>query len=289
MGPAQNDLSLTRKVGTENLMPHFICNTCGAEYAESPQPPAECGICADERQYVGWNGQTWTTHSELCASNQNILQLEELGLYSIGIEPSFAIGQRAFLIAHPAGNVLWDCIPLLDERLVEMIKGIGGISAIAISHPHYYTGMAEWSRVFDCPIHLHATDRQWVTRPDPHIEFWDGELKELRNGLTLIRCGGHFEGGAVLHWADGANGKGAILSGDILQVVQDRRWVSFMYSYPNFIPLPISAIDRIVAAVEPFEFDRIYGAFLGKVVLTDAKQAVKRSADRYIRALKEPE
>lgn len=78
-----------------------------------------------------------------------------------------------------------------------------------------------------------------------------------------------------------------MLSGDILQVVQDRRWVSFMYSYPNFIPLPVSAINRIVSAVEPFEFDRIYGAFRGKVVLTDAKQAVRRSADRYVRVLKE--
>lgn len=268
-------------------MPHFICKTCGAEYAESPQPPAECTICTDERQYVGWNGQTWTIQSDLSESHQNILQLEELGLYSIGIVPSFAIGQRAFLICHPAGNVLWDCIPMLDQNLVEMIKAIGGISAIAISHPHYYTGMAEWCKVFDCPIHLHAADRQWVTRPHPHIEFWDGEVRVLGNGLTLIRCGGHFEGGAVLHWADGANGKGAMLSGDILQVVQDRRWVSFMYSYPNFIPLPVSAINRIVSAVEPFEFDRIYGAFRGKVVLTDAKQAVRRSADRYVRVLKE--
>ena len=289
VGPAQSDLSLTRKVRTENLMPHFICRTCGAEYAESPQPPAECRICTDERQYVGWDGQTWTTNAELSASHQNIVKLEELGLYSIGIEPSFAIGQRAFLITHPAGNVLWDCIPLLDEKLVEMIKGIGGISAIAISHPHYYTGMAEWSRVFDCPIHLHAADRQWVTRPNAQTEFWDGEVKVLENGLTLIRCGGHFDGGAVLHWAAGANGKGAILSGDILQVVQDRRWLSFMYSYPNFIPLPVSAINRIVAAVEPFEYDRIYGAFPGKVVPTDAKQAVKLSAERYIQALKEPD
>jgi hypothetical protein len=270
-------------------MPHFICTTCGAEYADSPQPPAECRICADERQYVGWNGQSWTTHSDLMESHQNIVTREELGLYSIGIEPSFAIGQRAFLVTHPEGNVLWDCIPMLDEQLFEMVDGIGGISAIAISHPHYYTGMAEWSRAFDCPIHLHAADRRWVTRADPRIEFWEGNLKVLGNSLTLIRCGGHFEGGSVLHWPDGANGKGVILSGDILQVVQDRRWVSFMYSYPNFIPLSASTINRIVSSVEPFEFDRIYGAFPGKVVPTDAKQAVRRSADRYVRALKESE
>ena len=103
----------------------------------------------------------------------------------------------------------------------------------------------------------------------------------------MIRCGGHFDGGTVLHWPEGAGGKGTILSGDILQVVEDRRWISFMYSYPNLIPLPASTVRRVVEAVEPFEFDRIYGAWWGKVVLEDAKESVKRSADRYIRALEE--
>ena len=41
----------------------------------------------------------------------------------------------------------------------------------------------------------------------------------------------------MLHWPAGANGKGALLTGDIIQVVQDRRYVSFMRSYPNLIPL----------------------------------------------------
>ena len=189
--------------------------------------------------------------------------------------------------SHPAGNVLWDCIPLIDDGLVDMVQGIGGVTAIAISHPHYYTSMIEWAKAFDCPIYLHAVDRQWVMRPDSAIVFWDGETKVLNGGVTLIRCGGHFDGGTVLHWPDGAGGKGTILSGDILQVVEDRRWISFMYSYPNLIPLPASTVRRVVEAVEPFEFDRIYGAWWGKVVLEDAKASVKRSADRYVRAIEE--
>jgi glyoxylase-like metal-dependent hydrolase (beta-lactamase superfamily II) len=264
-------------------MPNFICTTCGTQFAEADNPPAEGKICTDERQYVGWAGQQWTTLADLRQSHRNSIRLEEAGLYGIGMEPSFAIGQRALLITHPEGNVLWDCIPLLDDGLVQMVKGIGGISAIAISHPHYYTSMVEWSRAFDCPILLHAADRQWVMRPDPAIEFWGGETKAIGTGLTLIRCGGHFDGGTVLHWPDGAGGEGVILSGDILQVVQDRRWVSFMYSYPNFIPLSASKVRQIVDAVERFEFERIYGAFWGKVVATDAKAAVRRSAERYVR------
>lgn len=266
-------------------MPNFICTTCASQFAETKQAPEECKICTDERQYVGWSGQQWTTLEELRQSHENTVRLEELGLYGLGMEPSFAIGQRALLLTRPEGNVLWDCIPLLDDGLVQMVKGIGGISAIAISHPHYYTSMVEWSRAFDCPVLLHAADRQWVMRPDPAIEFWEGDRKELHGGLTLIRCGGHFEGGTVLHWPEGTDGKGVILSGDIVQVVQDRRWVSFMYSYPNLIPLPATTIRRIVQAVVPFEFDRIYGAWWGKVVAMDAKAVVHKSAERYIRAI----
>ena len=268
-------------------MPNFICVTCGTQFAETGQPPDECKICTDERQYVGRQGQQWTTLDDLRQSHRNVVRLEELGLYGIGMEPSFAIGQRALLITHSEGNVLWDCIPLLDDGLIEMIRGIGGISAIAVSHPHFYSSMIEWSSTFDCPIYLHVVDRQWVMRPNPTIEFWDGETKQIGHGLTLIRCGGHFDGGTVLYWTEGADGKGVILSGDILSVVQDRRWVSFMYSYPNLIPLPASAVRRIVEAVEPFEFYRIYGAWWGNTVFTNAKAAVARSGERYIRAIQD--
>jgi hypothetical protein len=268
-------------------MPNYICVTCGTQFSASDKPPKQCDICEDERQYVGWGGQQWTTLDELRQSHRSVVRLEELGLYGIGMEPAFAIGQRALLITNPGGNVLWDCMPLLDQALIEMLRGIGGISAIAISHPHYYASMIEWSRAFDCPIYLHAADRRWVMRPDPAVKFWDGETKDLGNGLMLIRCGGHFDGGTVLHWPEGADSQGALLSGDILQVVQDRRSVSFMYSYPNLIPLPAAAIRRIVEAVEPYKFDRIYGAWWGKVVIRAAKTAVRRSAERYIRAIGE--
>ncbi len=162
----------------------------------------------------------------------------------------------------------------------------GGLTAIAISHPHFYSGMIEWSRAFGAvPIWLHAADREWVMRPDPAIRFWEGETHPLADGLTLVRCGGHFAGGTVLHWAAGADGRGALLTGDIIGVVQDRRWVSFMRSFPNLIPLDAAGVRGIAAAVEPFRFDRIYGAWWEMVVARDAKQAVRRSAERYLRAI----
>ncbi len=267
-------------------MPNFICTTCGTQYAEGDQPPAACAICQDERQYVKATGQQWTNLERLRLTNRNSIKFKEPGLIGVGIEPHFAIGQRALFLRTPKANVLWDCLPLLDEAVVEAIKALGGISAIAISHPHYYSSMVEWSRAFGgVPIYLHAADRQGVMRPDKAIAFWEGETKTLAEGLTLVRCGGHFEGGTVLHWAGGAEGRGALLTGDIIQVVPDRMHVSFMYSYPNYIPLPASAIERIVKAVQPFEYDRVYGAFWDMVIERDGKAAVQRSAERYLRAI----
>ncbi len=267
-------------------MRNYICTTCGTQHAESAEPPAGCGICQDERQYVKATGQNWTTHDKLRLTNRNSLRFEEAGLLGIGIEPHFAIGQRALFLRTPQANILWDCVSLLDEAVVEALKALGGISAIAISHPHYYTSMVEWSRAFGgVPIHLHACDRQWIMREDRAIVLWEGEAKVLAEGLTLVRCGGHFEGGTVLHWARGACGKGALLTGDILQVVADRKHVSFMRSYPNYIPLPAAAVERIVRAVAPFSYDRVYGAFWDTVIDHDGRAAVERSAERYLRAL----
>ena len=267
-------------------MPNFICTTCGTQYAEGDQPPAACTICQDERQYVKTTGQQWTTLERLRLTNRNSIKFEEPGLIGVGIDPPFAIGQRALFLRTPKANVLWDCISLLDEAIVEAFKAMGGISAIAISHPHYYSSMVEWSQAFgDVPIYLHADDRQWVMRPDKTIIFWEEQTRTLAEGLTLIRCGGHFDGGTVLHWAGGAGGRGALLSGDIIQVVTDRKHVSFMESYPNYIPLPASAIERIIKSVEPFEYERVYGAFWDMVIERGGKAVVQRSAERYLRAI----
>lgn len=266
-------------------MEHFICKTCGTQFPATAVPPEHCPICEDERQYIGWDGQQWTILAELQRNHHNKIEDEEPNLTGIGTTPGFAIGQRALLVQTPQGNLLWDCITLLDEPTKEAVTKLGGINAIAISHPHYYSSMIEWAQVFDAPIYLHAADQQWVMRPDPAVEFWAGETKSLWDDLTLIRGGGHFAGGTMLHWPAGADGAGVLLTGDIIQVVSDRRWVSFMYSYPNLIPLPAKKVNEIVTAVSPYNFDRIYGAWWGRVVRNDAKTAVSRSAERYIAAL----
>jgi hypothetical protein len=269
------------------IMPNYICVACGVQYAETFGPPNHCLLCEDERQFVGWEGQQWTTLEELRAGHFNRFTEMEPRLIRIGTEPMFGIGQHAYLVQSPSGNVLWDCITLLDATTIEKVHALGGISAIAISHPHYYSTIVEWSAAFDyAPIFIHAGDRQWVTRPSPNIIFWEGKTKLLGEGLTLIHGGGHFAGSAMLHWAGGAEGRGVLLVGDTIQVVYDRRYVSFMYSFVNYIPLPAAKVQHIVEAVAPFAFDRLYSPWLGRVVMHDGKAAVQRSAERYLRAIK---
>jgi hypothetical protein len=258
-----------------------ICVTCGTQYPPADAPPAECPICLDERQYVGHDGQRWTTPAELRAGHRNEIRDEEPGLTGLVTAPKFAIGQRALLV----DGLLWDCLTLLDDAAEAAVEQAGGLRAIAISHPHYYSAMVDWAERFDVPILLHADDAEHVMRPSPRVEHWTGERRALWGGLELIRLGGHFAGGTVCHWPAGADGRGALLAGDIVQVVADRDWASFMWSYPNFIPLPGREVQRIRAVVEALEFDRLYGAFDWAVMDPDAKAKVLRSADRYLAAL----
>jgi glyoxylase-like metal-dependent hydrolase (beta-lactamase superfamily II) len=272
-------------------MENFICVQCGTQFSETVEPPQSCPICEDERQFIRHAGQEWTTLKRLAADHHNRIEEEAPRLLGIGTQPEFAIGQRALLLQSPAGNLLWDCISLLDDKTIAEVNVRGGIRAIAISHPHFYSSMIEWAERFDAQIFLHAADREWVMRPadaGSRIQFWEGPTFSLWDDLTLINCGGHFEGGTVLHWPAASRGrgsKGALLTGDIITVVQDRRYVSFMRSYPNLIPLGPAAIHRILERIEPFSFEQIYGGWWKANVLADAKAAVVRSAERYLRAI----
>lgn len=259
-----------------------MCATCAMQY---DAPRDECPICTDERQWVPAAGQRWTTLRELIGGERSAEIKEEAhGITGIGCLPSFAIGQRALVVPAASGNVLWDCVPFLDEEVVEAVRGLGGISAVAISHPHYYSTMVEWARTFDVPVYLHESDQEWIGRRDEHVQLWSGQTHQLSEDLTLVNLGVHFAGGTVMHWNAGA---GALFSGDIVQVVPDQGWVSFMYSYPNLIPERPRIVRRAVDLLEPYDFETIYGAWWGRVVQQDGKGVVRRSAKRYLDAVRD--
>jgi glyoxylase-like metal-dependent hydrolase (beta-lactamase superfamily II) len=264
-------------------MPAFVCLSCGVQYADDDSPPQVCAICTDERQLVGADDPRWTTVEEIRSSHRNVLTQLEPDLVRIDTEPSFAIGQCAYLIRTPDGNVMWDCISNVDDETIRSLDALGGIDAIAISHPHFYASCVEWSHAFDnAPIFIPSVDCEYMVRPSPAVIYFDEDERELVPGVQLVRVGGHFHGSTILVWAAGAEGRGAMFGGDSVCVTADLAHVSFMYSFPGKIPLPADTVRDIASRTLRHTFDRIYGAWSGEVIEHGAAEAVRASADRYV-------
>lgn len=269
-------------------MTAWICATCGNQHAETPQPPpGPCAICADERQWVPPDGQRWTSLPELAAAgHRSEVREVEPGLLGIGVDPPVAIGQRALLLHTRDGNLLWDPPGYLDDAAVAAVREAGGLAAVSASHPHFYGVAAEWSAAFGgAPILLPEADRRWLLRPSDAVRRWSGR-HELAPGVTLVQCGGHFAGSAVVHWAEGAAGQGALLVGDTVMVTPGADRVTFLRSAPNRLPLPERGIRGILAALAPYAYDRIYGGWWEPVLSSGARQALQRGADRYVQWLR---
>ena len=269
----------------------WICRTCANQYAPSPDVPARCVICCDDRQYVPESGQAWTSLAELAAEGHRTAWREvEPGLHELTVTPSLGIGHRGLLVTTPQGGVLWDPPGYLDDDAVAFVRDTGGLLGIARSHPHLCGVLVEWSSRFSgggsvaegrgAPMWLPRRDAAWVLRPDDAVRWWDDEV-ELAPGVTLLRCGGHFAGSAVLHVAAAAEGRGALLVGDTVMVLPGHRRVSFMRSYPMLLPLPERHLDRLLARLDGVAFDRLHGAWTGADVDRDAQSVLVRSAELY--------
>ncbi len=267
-------------------MPVWICATCGNHYPEAASPPGQCVICADERQWTPPSGQRWTTLAELAAAGHHSdMRTVEPGLTGIGAAPAVAIGQRGLLVATGEGNLLWDPPGFLDDAAIGAVRDAGGLHTVTASHPHFYGAMVEWAHAFGARILLPEADAHWLTRPAPAVATWSGTA-EVLPGVTLIQCGGHFPGSAVVHWAAGADGAGALLTGDTIFVTPGEDRVTFVWSAPNRLPLPEAAVRRVAEAVRPYPFERIYGGWWAPVIRAQAKQVLAASAARYIEFLR---
>lgn len=267
-------------------MTRHVCATCGTQYADAAQPPDSCRVCTDDRQHVGRDGQRWTTHEALAASLHHRIE-HDGDFIGVGLVEPFAIPQRALLVpaGSGAGNIMWDCISVVNADAVARIEQLGGIDLIAISHPHFYSAMVEWSDAFGgVPILVHAADGDWIPRPSPNIVTWDGDRHQLSDSVTLIHSPGHFPGSTVLH-CDAPNGRTALLTGDSLHVAADRRYVSVMHSVPNYIPVAAPVIDDIRRRLADLDFDDVYGFTWGLNIIGGARTAVDESFDRYLAAI----
>jgi hypothetical protein len=259
-------------------MSFAICRTCGVEHAERVEM---CAICADERQWVPADGQAWTSLEELGAAGHRVDVTElEPRLYGVTSSPGVGIGQQSKLVQTPAGNLLWDPIGYLDEDGVRRVRELGPAVAIAASHPHMFGVQVEWSRrLGGVPVYVCEPNREWVARDDSAVQAWSGSVEPVP-GVTMLQAGGHFPGSAFVHFT-APDGAGVVLSSDTVYVNPDRATVAFMRSFPNHIPQSPTVVERLVAALDAFDYDRIYGNF-GNAVAAGARDAVHRSAERHV-------
>jgi glyoxylase-like metal-dependent hydrolase (beta-lactamase superfamily II) len=165
------------------------------------------------------------------------------------------------------------------------VRAAGGIRVVTASHPHMYGAMVEWSRALGAEIVLAEADAGWLMRPEAPVRRWAGTAAVLP-GVTLVQCGGHFPGSAVLHWAGGAEGRGVLLCGDTLFVTPGEDRLTFVYSAPNRLPLSERAVRAVVDALAPYAFDRVYGGWWTPVLRGNARAVLDRSARRYIELLR---
>jgi len=257
----------------------IICSTCGTYY-QANSAPAVCTICSDERQYIPETGQSWTIPSALHRKHSIKLNKLHERLYEIEINPIFAIGQRALLVLSEKGNVLWDCIPQLDELTIQFIKARGGLKAIAFSHPHYYSNMNDWAAIFDCPVYIHNNDAAHIMVKGPHIRLWQGNELDLWDGMKLLLIGGHFEGSSILH-VPFLSKDGAILCGDTLFLSPSKKHFSVLRSYPNRIPLSQQEMQRVRERFNSISFDSFYGYIKTQNLQENVKPVFEESMKKY--------
>lgn len=253
-----------------------ICCTCGTQYPQN-YSSNECTICNEERQYVPESGQQWISTDLFKLKHRNKIVALTSYLFEIVVEPSFAIGQRAFFLISASGNILWDCVPLLNDEIFEFINSKGGLKAIAFSHPHYYSNMNDWAKAFDCPIFIHEEDEPYIVDKGVAIKLWHGKELKLWDDIRLINIGGHFKGSSVLLLPNGV-----MLCGDTMYLSPSKKHFAMMYSYPNRIPLPIKEIIRIKKALDDLDFNAVYGFYSYQNLTENVKEILESSFSRYL-------
>lgn len=231
----------------------LICRACGTQYDTADSNVlTSCRICDDPRQYVPPAGQSFTTLSQLRSDAAGYhltfnVDEEDPNIVGIRIEPpGVGIGQRALLIRTPHGNVLWDLVTYLDDAAVSQINELGGLSAIVVSHPHFYTTWKDWSATFnDVPVYLAGPDKAWINRAveDANVNFLSERHTTIVPGVTAIICGGHFPGSMALHSARGTTKVPGLFHADTVG-----RFIPFHFvSVFCFTTSPVSARSKTPA------------------------------------------
>ncbi|KJZ77722.1 hypothetical protein HIM_02899 [Hirsutella minnesotensis 3608] len=239
----------------------LVCEMCGTQFPTADEQITKtCHICDDPRQFVPPSGQRFTTLDKVSRLHRNEFTTydQDPRLTFIETAPKFAIGQRAILIRTPQGNVLWDCVALLDVETIAKITDLGGLKAMVISHPHYYTTHVQWARAFNCPVYLAADDKSWTVMDSSHQAFLTETTTDIEGtGAVAIKVGGPLSGVSRM-------GKWEV---DALGAQREKppglNTFTFLWSIPNSIPLNPDELARMWKILRAYDFQATHGAFMG--------------------------
>ncbi|KAJ5737812.1 uncharacterized protein N7483_002937 [Penicillium malachiteum] len=254
--------------------------------------------------------QSWTTLKSLHSSKEKYHNVfttypENPNLIAIHTAPKLGIGQRAFLCLGGAatGNILWDCITYLDEETIQRVNSLGGIDAIVISHPHYFSTSIQWAETFNCDLYISAEDEEWLGNcgDGQRLKLWNGQRLSFPSSgksdgnqdasdIIAVKTGGHFPGSSVLWWKSAKK----LFIADTIMIVPSGLYTvnrppgtasfAFMWSYPNYIPLPPDAIYDIWKAIKDLDFNDAHGAFLAQDTRGKSKERILESAKIVVKA-----
>ena len=217
-----------------------LCVTCSTQTSysgpdldvTSADSAYKCPICADPRQYIPAGGQKYTTLRNMLTKAEWRNEFVELipgKVWWMKTRPNFAIAERAFLLKDDDGRLyMWDCIAFVDDDTLKRIDELSagnGITAMILSHPHYYATTATWMALFPAmQFYVAKADfGEWYLRTDvrnavhsrydsvsPAVADIAARIQLVTNvetklpgsNITAYRLGGHFPGSLVLHFDD---------------------------------------------------------------------------------------
>ena len=266
-------------------MERFVCVTCGTQFPDADDAAAERARSATTRASTSRSRASSGRRSPSCAPTTATRSGDEGALTGIGTEPH--VRDRPARAARPArrANLLWDCVTLLDDATAAAVERRGGLAAIAISHPHYYSAMVEWAHRFDCPV-LPARGRPRVghaARPRDRVLGGRDARPRRRADADPLRRPLRRR-----HRAAPARRGRAAVAATSSRSSPTARWVCFMYSYPNLIPLPEAAVQAMARRARAVRVRARSTAPGGaRSSRRDGAGIVRRSAERYARALRE--
>lgn len=243
-------------------MQRFLCTNCSF-WQQHFESPASCPICTDFRHTPPTDGWEFLPDSTVGERVQTRFDFDEdAGIVTFWNEPSIGIGTRGYLILHPEGALFWDGCAWYDEAALKTIESlserVGGLRFLSASHPHAYGALWQLQAHFQPQVAIPVADLGWTGTFAVSYPFEN--YLQVAPGLRIVQTGGHFDGHAVLYWAD----KEALFAGDLLKFHYENGQLNGLSTHKAFnrqIPMSHAEIKRYRQALEGLDFSRVWTSF----------------------------